>query len=236
MKQLQNKPVQAAQTTKSGNAAPSRRKKSRHPAVRFIRRAYRFVRRLYRFLIRALRIPQIHIDGFLVGKGMVCCGLLLLCSLLQTTLFARFRPFGAIPDLMLTAVIAIAMLEGEKWGAIAGLFAAFLIESMGGGDLNLLPLLYMPAGYFAPIVTELYFTDSAPVRFMYSAAAGLGRAFLTLMYLALTTADFRLGLFTMRILLPEYAATLLLAIPVQILIRTVLHPFHKSRSERVGTL
>ena len=40
--------------------------------------AYRFVRRLYRFLIRALRIPQIHIDGFLVGKGMVCCGLLLL--------------------------------------------------------------------------------------------------------------------------------------------------------------
>ena len=67
MKQLQNKPVQAAQTTKSGNAAPTRRKKSRHPAIRFLRRVYRFVRRLYRFLIRALRIPQIHIDGFLVG-------------------------------------------------------------------------------------------------------------------------------------------------------------------------
>ena len=236
MKQLQNKPVQAAQTTKSGNAAPTRKKKRRHPAIRFLRRVYRFVRQFYHFLIRALRIPQIHIDGFLVGKGMVCGGLLLLCALLQTTLFARFRPFGAIPDLMLTAVIAVAMLEGEKWGAIAGLFAAFLIESIGGGDLNLLPLLYMPAGYFAPIVTELYFTDSAPVRFMYSAAACLGRAFLTLMYLALTVADFRLGVFMLHVILPEYASTLLMSVPVHILIRTVLHPFHKSRSERIGTL
>lgn len=194
------------------------------------------MRRLYRFLIRTLRIPQIHIDGFIVGKGIVCGVLLLLCALLQTTLFARFRPFGAIPDLMLTAVIAISLLEGEKWGAVTGLFAAFLIESIGGGDLNLLPLLYMPAGYFAPIVTELYFTDSAPVRFMYSAAAGIGRAFLTLMYLALTVTDFRLGFFLLHVILPEYASTLLMSVPVQILIRTVLHPFHKSRSERVGTL
>ena len=81
------------------------------------------MRRLYRFLIRALRIPQIHIDGFIVGKGIVCALLILLCALLQTTLFARFRPFGAIPDLMLSAVIAISLLEGEKWGAVTGLFA-----------------------------------------------------------------------------------------------------------------
>ena len=236
MKPLQNKPVRAANENKSGNAAPTKNKKSRHPAVRFFRRVYRFMRRLYRFLIRALRIPQIHIDGFIVGKGIVCGVLLLLCALLQTTLFARFRPFGAIPDLMLSAVIAISLLEGEKWGAVTGLFAAFLIESIGGGDLNLLPLLYVPAGYFAPIVTELYFTDSAPVRFMYSAVAGVGRAFLSLMYLALTVTDFRMGIFMLHVILPEYASTLLMSIPVQILIRTVLHPFHKSRSERVGTL
>lgn len=194
------------------------------------------MRRIYRFLIRALHIPQIHLDGFLIGKGIVCGALILLCALLQTTLFARFRPFGAIPDLMLSAIIALAVLEGEKWGALLGLFAAFVIESMGGGDLSLLPLLYVPVGYFVPIVTELYFTDSAPVRFMYSAAAGVGRAFLTMMYLALTVTDFNLLKLTVGVILPEYASTLLMSIPVQILIRTVLHPFHKSRSERVGTL
>lgn len=194
------------------------------------------MRRIYRFLIRALHIPQIHLDGFLIGKGIVCGALILLCALLQTTLFARFRPFGAIPDLMLSAIIALAVLEGEKWGALLGLFAAFVIESMGGGDLSLLPLLYVPVGYFVPIVTELYFTDSAPVRFMYSAAAGVGRAFLTMMYLALTVTDFNLLTLTVGVILPEYASTLLMSIPVQILIRTVLHPFHKSRSERVGTL
>ena len=91
-------------------------------------------------------------------------------------------------------------------------------------------------GYFAPVATELYFTDSAPVRFLYSAIAGIGRAILTLMLLAMTVTDFSLpGLF-LSVVLPEYASTLLLSIPVQILVRTVLHPFHKSRSERVGTI
>ena len=209
---------------------PSRKKRRRlHPAIRFIRRCYRI-------LVRALHIPQIHLDGFLISKGLVCGALILLLALLQTTLLARFRPFGAIPDLMLSAVIAIAVLEGEKWGCLIGLLAALVIESMGGGAIQLLPLLYMPVGYFAPIATELYFTDSAPVRFMYSAAACLGRAFLTLMYLALTVADFRLGVFMLHVILPEYASTLLMSVPVHILIRTVLHPFHKSRSERVGTL
>jgi cell shape-determining protein MreD len=225
MKQLQNNPAPAA----AQNTTKNRRRRRRHPVIRFLRRTYRF-------LIRALRIPQIHLDGFLIGKGMVCVALLLLFALLQTTLLARFRPFGAIPDLMLSAVIAIAMLEGEKWGCLIGMCAAFIIDALGGGAIHLLPLLYMPAGYFVPVATELYFTDSAPVRFLYSAIAGIGRAILTLMLLAMTVTDFSLpGLF-LSVVLPEYASTLLLSIPVQILVRTVLHPFHKSRSERVGTI
>ena len=230
MKPLQNNEKRpTASPSKDAQNATHRKRRRRHPIIRFMRH-------MYRFLIRALRIPPIHLDGFLIGKGLVCCGLILLLALLQTTLLARFRPFGAIPDLMLSAVIAIAMLEGEKWGCLIGLFAAFVIESLGGSEIQLLPLLYMPVGYFAPVVTELYFTDSAPVRFMYSVGAGFARALLTMMLLAMTLKDFSLpGLFV-SVALPEYASTLLLSVPVQILIRTVLHPFHKSRSERVGTI
>ena len=232
MKPSQNngKHPAAPRPQEANKKTPSRKKRRRlHPAIRFIRRCYRI-------LVRTLHIPQIHLDGFLISKGLVCGALILLLALLQTTLLARFRPFGAIPDLMLSAVIAIAVLEGEKWGCLIGLLAALVIESMGGGAIQLLPLLYMPVGYFAPIATELYFTDSAPVRFMYSAVAGIGRALLSMVLLAITVKDFSLpGLF-MSVAVPEYASTLLLSVPVQILVRTVLHPFHKSRSERVGTI
>jgi hypothetical protein len=94
----------------------------------------------------------------------------------------------------------------------------------------------MPAGYFCPIVTELYFTDTPPVRFIYTAVSGLGRTLITLIILALTTTEFHLPSLFSEIIVPEFASTFVMAPFVHIIVYLVLHPFHKSRSERVGTL
>jgi len=188
------------------------------------------------FLRRALRLPALRPDGESLAKGALCGAMILVFALLQTTVFARFRPFGAIPDLMLPLVIAIAMTEGERWGAVCGLIAAYVIEALGGGHFTLLPLLYMPAGYFCPIITELYLTDSLPVRVIYTAVSGLGRAVVTLLYLSLTVHQFDLPALFGGIVLPEYASTFVMAILPHLAVRLTLHPFHKSRSERIGML
>jgi len=188
------------------------------------------------FLRRHLHIPTLRPDGETLGKAALCGALIVFCALLQTTVFARFRPFGAIPDLMLPLVIAIAMTEGERWGAVCGVIAAFIIESLGADTISLLPLLYMPAGYFCPIITELYLTDSLPVRVIYTAVSGLGRAVVTLLYLSLTVHQFDLPALFGGIVLPEYASTFVMAILPHLAVRLTLHPFHKSRSERIGML
>ena len=188
------------------------------------------------FLRKTLHIPNLQPDGELIGKIAVCTVLTVLFALLQTTIFARFRPFGAIPDLMLPLVIAIGMTEGEKWGGIWGLIAAFIIESLGASGVSLLPLLYMPAGYFCPIITAMYLTDTPPVRLIFTAVSGLGRSLITLIYLALTIAQFELPLLLRDIVIPEYASTFVMALPVHLLVHFALHPFHKARSERVTTL
>ena len=188
------------------------------------------------FLRRHLHIPFLRPDGETLGKAALCGVLILFLTLLQTTVFARFRPFGAIPDLMLPLVIAISMTEGEKWGAVCGLIAAFVTESLGSDTVSLLPLLYMPAGYLCPIITRLYLTDTVPVRIIYTAVSGLGRAVISLLYLAMSIQQFDLSVLLSDVILPEYASTFLLAIPVHALVRLTFHPFHKSRSERIGTL
>ncbi len=181
-------------------------------------------------------LPYLLPEGDFVARLLICIGLILFFALLQTTVFARFRPFGVIPDLMLPLVIAISMTEGEKWGASLGLAAAFVIESLGSTGVTLLPLLYAAAGYFAPIVTTLYFTDSLPVRAMYTAVSGVGRAVITLLYLSLTVTDFHLIRLCGDIVLPEYAATCLTAVLPHLAVRLCLRPFHKSRAERMETL
>ena len=188
------------------------------------------------FLRKTLHLSTLRPDGEVIAKILICGALVLFLSLLQTTIFARFRPFGAIPDLMLPLVIAIAMTEGEKWGAVWGLIAAFVIESLGAGGISLLPLLYMPAGYFCPLITKLYLTDTPPVRLIYTALSGLGRAVITLLYLSLTADSFDLPVLLSRIVLPEYASTFALAPFIHIIVFLTLRPFHKSRSERVGTM
>ena len=76
--------------------------------------------------LRGLRL-DFSLDGESILKGIVCAVLLVFFCLLQTTLFTKFRPLGAVPDLVLPLVIAISMTEKERWGAIIGLIGSIVI-------------------------------------------------------------------------------------------------------------
>lgn len=175
----------------------------------------------------------LNMDGEQIAKGVVCALLIVFFSLVQTTLFTRFRPFGAVPDLILPLVIAIAMTERERWGAVCGLIGAFVIESLGGSQLTLLPLLYMPAGYICGLLTVYYFRDSAAVRALYTAASSLLRALFTLVTVVMTVADLSLPDAFSRAVLPELAANLLFAVLPHIAAYLALRPFNKSRDAKV---
>jgi len=175
----------------------------------------------------------LNVDGERIAKGAVCALLIVFFSLVQTTLFTRFRPFGAVPDLILPLVIAIAMTERERWGAVCGLIGAFVIESLGGSELTLLPLLYMPAGYVCGLLTIHYFRDSAAVRALYTAVSSLARALFTLITAVMTIADISLIDAFTEAVLPELAANLLFAALPHAAAFLSLRPFNKSRDAKV---
>ena len=175
----------------------------------------------------------LNMDGEAIAKGAVCALLIIFFSLVQTTLFTRFRPFGAVPDLILPLIIAISMTEREKWGAVCGLVGAFVIESLGGSPLTLLPLLYMPAGYVCGLLTVHNFRDSAAVRALYTAVSSAGRAVFTLIAVILTVGDLPLTDALTRTVLPEFAANLLFAALPHAAAWLALRPFNKSRDAKV---
>ncbi len=162
--------------------------------------------------------------------------LLLIFVLLQTTIFSRFRPFGAVPDLMLSLVIAVSMSEGERWGAGTALAAAFLLEALGSTGPTLLPILYVAAGCLCPLITDLYLTDSVPVRILYTVSFGVARSLFTLLYLFVHVPEFPFSFLFTSVLLPEYAATLTLSLLPHLAAKILLRPFHRSRAERTGSL
>ncbi len=152
-------------------------------------------------------------------RALVCLVLISFFALLQTTLFARFRPFGAVPDLLLPLVVAIAMTAREKWGAVSGIVAAFLIESLGGAAVTILALLYMPVGYICGLLTVYYFRDGLAVRALYTVVTALAKALFNLVILAMSMPSVSLPQAFWYVLIPEFLATVLFAFLPHVAVR-----------------
>ena len=153
----------------------------------------------------------ISLEGESVLRCILMLVLISLFALLQTTLMTRLRIFGVTPDLMLPLVVGIAMTAREKWGAVSGIIAAFVIESLGGASLTILSILYMPVGYLCGILSVHYFRDGFAVRSMYTILTGLLRAVFTLILIFSTTPNTSLVDAICIAVIPEFFATILFA-------------------------
>lgn len=171
------------------------------------------------------------IDAESIVKGVVLALLLVVFSLLQTTLFTRFRPFGAVPDLILPLVTACAMSFRDKWGAVFGVIAAFVIESLGGSTFTILPILYMLTGYIVGLCAVYYFRDSLAVRVLYTVVTSAARAVFTLITLVATVGDVNLITFLTMIVLPEFFANIVFAPLPHIAAKLALKPFTHKRKD-----
>jgi rod shape-determining protein MreD len=85
--------------------------------------------------------------------------LLLLMALLETTVmpFARVRGVG--PDLILLAIMAVALYRGPDAGAIVGLCGGALADIMHGQGLGLFTLAGGATGYLAGLLEPRLFKD-----------------------------------------------------------------------------
>jgi rod shape-determining protein MreD len=117
-----------------------------------------------------------------VVKGAV---LLYAAVLVQVSILGGYTPLGGSPDLLLVALLSIALLRGSIFGAVAGFCTGLLIDVATLGTLGFTSLLLTLAGFWigrygettardrfhAPylsvlVVTVLYGFGALALRFM----------------------------------------------------------------------
>lgn len=175
----------------------------------------------------------ISIDGESVMKAVVCGLLIVFFALIQTTLFTKFRLFGVVPDLMLPLVIAISMTEHEKWGAICGIVAAFVIDSLGSTGLSILPILYMLCGYICGVLTVHYFRDSILVRGLYTLVSSGARAVFSLIIIFATQGNVTILPVLTEAVIPELFVNIIFAALPHVAAKICLRRFNRTRDEKV---
>jgi rod shape-determining protein MreD len=74
--------------------------------------------------------------------------LLFVALLVQIAMLDPYTPFGGRADLLLVTLISIALLRGSVFGALAGFYAGFLIDTSKLGTLGFTSLLLTLAGFW----------------------------------------------------------------------------------------
>jgi len=138
--------------------------------------------------------------------------LLVTLSVIQVSFFGRIRIWGAIPDVMIVAVMGIGFFTGQYTGAVSGIGAGFLIDALGSTGITLLPMCYLFEGYLVGFYAR---TTGSKGIFRYGVYLGvtlLYRAAITVLYACLWYRNLRLPVVLMDVVLPEAVGTAIVGI------------------------
>ena len=80
-------------------------------------------------------------------RKVVVTGLIMICFLLQTTVFQALSFASISPNLLIVAVSSFGFMRGKKEGMFIGFFSGRLIDLFFGDVLGFYALLYMYVGY-----------------------------------------------------------------------------------------
>jgi len=85
-------------------------------------------------------------------RAVVLPLLVVLAVVLQATVLARLPLPGAAPDLVLTVVVAVGLVEGPRAGMLVGVAAGLLSDLAGDAELGRLALVHLVVGYLAGLL------------------------------------------------------------------------------------
>jgi rod shape-determining protein MreD len=160
----------------------------------------------------------------LLADALKAAALLFLAVVVQATIVGSIHVLRGTPDLVLVVLLVIALLRGSIFGAIAGFWAGFLLDTAYLGTLGVSSLLLTLAGYWIGRYGETTgrdrahapFVSVAVVTFLFAAGE------LVLHFLLGEPVEARAALVTS--MPATLLLNLLLIVPVYALVRRLLVP------------
>jgi rod shape-determining protein MreD len=158
-----------------------------------------------------------------LSDGVKAAVVLFVAAVAQVSIFSQLHVFGAVPDLLLVTLVAVALLRGSVVGAVGGFFAGLVVDTATLGTLGLTSLVLTLAGFWIGRYGETTGRDRAHAPF-------LSIAVVTVLYqLGLLVVHFVLGESApagavARSLGPAIVLNLILTAPVYALVRRLLRP------------
>ena len=138
--------------------------------------------------------------------------IIVICFLLQSTIFRTFAISGVSPNLMIIIATAFGFMRGRKEGLFVGFFSGMIVDLASGGILGFYSLIYMLVGYINGYFADSYFPDDLKLPVLLMALSDFVCNIAIYVVMFLFSGKFTIGFYLGHIIMPELIYTMIVAV------------------------
>lgn len=138
--------------------------------------------------------------------------LILVCYILQSSVFSFLSLAGIIPNIMLILVVSFALMRGQTEGMLVGFFCGMLFDIFSDSPFGFFMLLYLLIGYLNGFLHQIFYANNVllPLGMIFTNSFLYNIIIYMLQFLLRNRTDF--GYYFMHVIAPEAVYTLLIAV------------------------
>lgn len=161
-------------------------------------------------------------------RKIVVALMILICFLLQCTVFKAFAFGGIVPNLMIILTSSFGFMKGRKHGLMIGFFSGLLIDIFFGEVIGFYSLIYMYIGYGNGIFNKIFYPEDIKLPLALISGSEMIYGFTSYFLLFLLRSRFQFPYYFVHIILPEIVYTLVITMILYPLILLINQKLEKS--------
>ena len=162
-------------------------------------------------------------------RKIVIALMIIVCFLLQSTLFQSLSLASISPNLLIILTSAYGFMKGKKEGMAVGFFCGLLEDIFFGRLLGMHALIYMYIGYANGYFNQIFYGEDIKLPMALISASELAYGLGTYLIMFLMRSRFDFFYYLKRIILPELLSTIIVTLFVYRIIYMIDQKLEKKK-------
>lgn len=162
-------------------------------------------------------------------RKIVIALMIIVCFLLQSTLFQSLSLASISPNLLIILTSAYGFMKGKKEGMAVGFFCGLLEDIFFGRLLGMHALIYMYIGYANGCFNQIFYGEDIKLPMALISASELAYGLGTYLIMFLMRSRFDFFYYLKRIILPELLYTIIVTLFVYRIIYMIDQKLEKKK-------
>ena len=162
-------------------------------------------------------------------RKIVIALMIIVCFLLQSTLFQSLSLASISPNLLIILTSAYGFMKGKKEGMAVGFFCGLLEDIFFGRLLGMHALIYMYIGYANGYFNQIFYGEDIKLPMALISASELAYGLGTYLIMFMMRSRFDFFYYLKRIILPELLYTIIVTLFVYRIIYMIDQKLEKKK-------